>query len=148
MWLEQMYVKIPNNQAIFLAQLLLWFAELNFTMCILILFSVDGWPGWYSVNNISWVDNFSFFYISASPNIHGKLLYINHHRPKGQLIEMMALIPWQYNCTLSNQLYAFEFPASAFFLVNRQRGTFWEVSETIFNCRSRRIRYFSRNLGV
>ena len=145
-----MYVKIPNNQAVFLAQLLLWFTELKFTMCILNLFSVDGWPGWYSVNNcISWLENFSFFFnISARPNIHGKLMYINHHRPKGQLIEMMALAPWQYNCTLPNQFYAFEFPASAIFLVNRQRGTFWEVSETIFNCRSRRIRYFSRNLGV
>ena len=60
---------------------------------------------------------FHFFYTSASPNIHGKLLYINHQRPKGQLIEMMALAPWQYNCTLPNQFYAFEFPASAFFLV-------------------------------
>ena len=128
-------------------------------MCILNLFSVDGWPGWYSVNNISWVENFSFFYISASPNIHGKLLYINHHRPKGQLIETMALIhegkfitrlmgePFgTCNWTLPYQFFAFEFPASAFFLLKRQRRTFWEDSETIFNCQSRR-RHFSRNLG-
>ena len=75
-------------------ELLLWFTELKFTMCILNLFSADGWPGWYSVNNISsWLENFSFFfYISASPIIHGKLLCIHHHRPKGQLIETMALI--------------------------------------------------------
>ena len=125
-----MYVKIPNNQAVFLAQLLLWFTELKFTMCILNLFSVDGWPGWYSVDNISWLENFSFFYISASPNIHGKLLYIYQQRPKGQLIEMMALIhegkfiTYIINCTLPNQFYAFEFPASAFFLVKRQKGTF------------------------
>ena len=112
-----MYVKIPNNQAIFLAQLLLCFTELKFTMCILNIFSVDGWPGLYSVNNISWLERiFHFLYISASPNIHGKLLYINHHRPKGQLIEMMALIHegkfitrlmgeslCTYNCTLPMQ---------------------------------------------
>ena len=130
-----MYVNIPNNQAIFLAQLLLLFTELKFTMCTLNLFSVDGWPGWYSVNNVSWlVRIFYFFYILASLNSHGKLLYIHHHRPKGQLIETMALIHegkfitrlmgeslCTYNCTLPNQFYAFdhEFPASAFFLVNQ-----------------------------
>ena len=87
-----------------------------------------------SITSLDW-RIFHFLYISASPNIHGKLLYIHHHqRPKGQLIETMALIhegkfitrlmgepPCTYNCTLPNQFYAFDhkFPASAFFLVNQ-----------------------------
>ena len=46
-----------------------------------------------------------------------------------------ALTPWQYNCTLSNQFYAFEFPASAFFQVNRQRGTFGEFLKQFLTVR-------------
>ena len=37
--------------------------------------------------------------------------------------------------TIQLELQAFEFPASAFFLANRQRGTFWGVYETILTVR-------------
>ena len=49
--------------------------------------------------------------------------------------------------TIQLELQAFEFPASAFFLANRQRGTFWGVSETMFNSCQSRKRHFSSNLG-
>ena len=64
---------------------------------------------------------------------------------KGEFITRLMGEP--LGTTFQLELRAFEFPASAFFLANRQRGTFWGVSETIFNSCQSGKRHFSSNLG-
>ena len=46
---------------------------------------------------------------------------------KGEFITRLLGEP--LGTTFQLELRAFEFPASAFFLANRQRGTFWGISE-------------------
>ena len=58
-------------------------------------------------------------------------MYINHHRPKGQLIEMMALI---HDEKFITRLMG-EPTRLSLHAVNRQRGTFWAVLKQFLTVR-------------